>query len=95
MIKETVVAIVVSALACGAWASSASAKSHPKHQAPATSTAAPIPGVNPMTNATATPPVSQPAPYAPIPGVNPMTNAAAIPPVAQPAPYASSPGLIR
>jgi hypothetical protein len=33
------------------------------------------PGVNPMTNATAVPAVSQPSTYAPIPGVNPMTNA--------------------
>jgi hypothetical protein len=78
MIKKTAVAVAVSALACAAWTSSASAKHHAKHptHAPATqSTAEPIPGVNPMTNATTTPAVSQPATYAPVPGVNPMANA--------------------
>lgn len=83
MIKKTVVAVALSALACAAWTSSASAKHHAKRplHAPATqaTTAETIPGVNPMANAGAISPVSQPATYAPIQGVNPMTNAPAIP----------------
>src|SRR5258707_10995042 len=40
MIKKTVLAIAVSALACGTWASSASAKHHAKHAPPAAAQAA-------------------------------------------------------
>jgi hypothetical protein len=74
MIKKTVVAIAVSALACGAWASSAAAaKHHAKHAAPAPAAKAEtIPGVNAMTNAPAIPAVEHPAPYSRLPGVNPM-----------------------
>jgi hypothetical protein len=82
MIKKTIVAVALSALACAAWTSSASAKHHAKHPLHAPVTQAPtaetIPGVNPMTNAGAIPPVQQPATYAPIQGVNPMTNTPAI-----------------
>jgi len=74
MIKNTVVAVAVSALACTAWASSASAKHHAKHTpAPAAAQTAPaIPGVNPMTNAPATPAVKNAQPFTKQPGVNPM-----------------------
>ena len=77
MIKKTVIAIAVSAIACAAWASSASAKQHVKHHAghmapaPAAQAEA-IPGVNPMTNAPATKAVEHPAPFVRQPGVNPM-----------------------
>ena len=74
MIKKTVVAIAVSAIACAAWASSASAAKHKHHTAvaepPAKSET--IPGVNPMTNAPATPAVANPQPFVRQPGVNPM-----------------------
>ena len=81
MMRKTLVAVALSALACVAVTSSASAKHHTKHPVHAAqpSTAETIPGVNPMTNAGATPAVSQPTTYAPIDGVNPMTNAPAIP----------------
>ena len=80
MIRKTVV-IAVGALACVAFASSASAakKHHAAHaQAPAAHAEAPaaqaeaIPGVNPMTNANPTPAVEHPAAYTKVPGVNPM-----------------------
>jgi hypothetical protein len=99
MIKKSAIAIVVSALACATWASSASAKHHHKHTPVA-------PGVQAMgANA-------YPAPYAssgvfapsdvvspryhssdPINGVNPMTNAPPIPAVAKPAPYVKVQGV--
>lgn len=76
MTKKAVLALAVSALACGLWASGASAaKHHAKHHkqaAAAPSTAETIPGVNPMTNAPAAQPVTKPAPYTRVPGVNPM-----------------------
>ena len=77
MIKKTVIAIAVSAIACAAWASSASAKHHVKHHArhmaPAPSAQAEsIPGVNPMTNAAPTKAVEHPVPFVRQPGVNPM-----------------------
>ena len=73
MIKKTVIAVAVSAIACAAWTSSASAKHHVKHKmaAPAAQAQA-MPGVNPMTNAPATPAVANPQPFAHQPGVNPM-----------------------
>jgi hypothetical protein len=74
MIKKTVVAIAVSAIACAAWASSASAAKHKHHAAVAApaANAETIPGVNPMTNAPATPAVANPQPFVRQPGVNPM-----------------------
>ena len=77
MIKKTVIAIAVSAIACAAWTSTASAKHHVKHHArhmasaPAAQ-AESIPGVNPMTNAPAVKAVEHPAPFVRQPGVNPM-----------------------
>lgn len=74
MIKKTIVAIAVAAIACAAGASTASAAKH-KHKAvaPAPSAQAEaIPGVNPMSNAPATPAVANPQPYVKQPGVNPM-----------------------
>jgi len=72
MTKKTIVAIAVSAIACAAWTSSASAAK--KHNAPASppAQAETIPGVNPMTNAPASKPVENPKPFEHQPGVNPM-----------------------
>ena len=72
MIKKTVVAIAVSAIACAAWTSSASAAKHKQKMAPPPAKAETIPGVNPMTNAAPTPAVANPQPYTRQPGVNPM-----------------------
>jgi len=73
MIRKTVVAIAVSALASVAFVSGASAKHHAKHAAPAPAPQAEtIPGANPMTNSPPTPAVAHPQGYAPAPGVNPM-----------------------
>jgi hypothetical protein len=73
MIKKTVVAIAVSAIACAAWTSSAAAKKHARHMASAPAAQAEtIPGVNPMTNAPAAKAVEHPAPFVRQPGVNPM-----------------------
>jgi len=74
MIKKTVVAITVSAIACAAWTSSASAAKHKQHTAVAAppAQAQAIPGVNPMTNAAPTPAVANPQPFTKQPGVNPM-----------------------
>lgn len=72
MIKKTILAIAVAAIACAAGASTASAAKH-KAVAPAPSAQAEtIPGVNPMSNAPATPAVANPQPYVKQPGVNPM-----------------------
>ena len=72
MIKKTVVAIAVSAIACVAWASSATAAKHKQQMAAPSAKAETIPGVNPMTNAAPTPAVANPQPYVRQPGVNPM-----------------------
>jgi hypothetical protein len=72
LIKNIAVAIAVSAIACATWASSASAKQHPKHTPAAPAQAGTIPGVNPMTNAAPIPAVDHPAPYVRVQGVNPM-----------------------
>ena len=73
MIKKTVVAIAVSAIACAAWTSSASAAKHKRQAAAAKppAQAETIPGVNPMTNAPPTPAVANPQPFVKHPGVNP------------------------
>ena len=73
MTKKLIVAIAVSAIACTAWVSTASAKH--KHQmapAPAAQQATALPGVNPMTNAPSSQPVQNPAPFKHVPGANPM-----------------------
>jgi hypothetical protein len=73
MIKKAVIAIAVSAIACAAWTSTASAKHHAGHMASAPAAQAEtIPGVNPMTNAPAAKAVEHPAPFVRQPGVNPM-----------------------
>jgi hypothetical protein len=78
MIKKTVIAIAVSALACVAFAPGASAaKHHAKQQATSVpqspaAQAETIPGVNPMTNAAPTPAVEHPQSFTRVPGVNPM-----------------------
>lgn len=73
MIKKTVVAVAVSAIACAAWASSASAATrHKQKMAEPPAKAETIPGVNPMTNAAPTPAVTNPQPFTHQPGVNPM-----------------------
>jgi len=79
MIKKTIVAVALSALACAAldverigkntMPSTRCTRRRRRHPRLKT-----IPGVNPMTNAGVIPPVSQPQTYAPIQGVNPMTN---------------------
>ena len=80
MTRKAALGIVVGVLACGMWATGASAKRHRAHHAhAATQSAAPaaakaetIPGVNPMTNAGPTPAVENKAKYEKVPGVNPM-----------------------
>ena len=74
MIKKTVIAIAISSIACAAWTSSASAAKHKRHVAAAAppAQAQTIPGVNPMTNAPASPAVANPQPFVKQPGVNPM-----------------------
>jgi hypothetical protein len=78
MIKKTVIAIAVSALASIAFASGASAAKHHTKQQAKSATPSPaaqaetIPGVNPMTNAAPIPPAEHPQSFNPVPGVNPM-----------------------
>ncbi len=91
MLKTLAVAVAVSTLACGTWASAAPVKHQAKPAAPAQAQA--IPGVNPMTIAAPTAAVANPQPFAAQPGVNPMTSAAPIPAVANPQPYVKVPGV--
>jgi hypothetical protein len=98
MMRKIAVAVAASALACVAFAPGAFAAKHHKQAAPAPAAQAEtIPGVNPMTNAAATP--SGPHAAAPgahaetIPGVNPMTNAPPTPAVSNPATYDKVPGV--
>jgi hypothetical protein len=79
MIKKMVVVMAASALACGGWASSASAKQHPKAKRAHVAKVEPIksvPGNNPMVSA----PMREPMKNAPTPqaikGNNPMGVAA-------------------
>jgi hypothetical protein len=90
MIRTTVIAIAMSAIASAAWTTNASAKHHAKHTASAPAAQADtIPGVNPMTNAPASRSAEpSAAPAETIAGVNPMTNAPASKAVEHPAPYA-------
>jgi hypothetical protein len=76
MTRKIIVALALSALACTAWTSSASAAKH-KHPtavpaAHASTQADQINGANPMTNSPSVPAVTNPAPYKPMPGANPM-----------------------
>ena len=76
MLKKTIVALAISAIACTAWTSNVMAAKH-KHKmavpaAHAQAQVETIPGVNPMTNAPAAPAVAHPAAVDHLPGANPM-----------------------
>jgi hypothetical protein len=76
MTKQTIMALAIAAIACAAWAPSASAaKKHATAIPPAAHAAVQaeqIQGANPMLNSPATPAVQNPAAFKPQPGVNPM-----------------------
>ena len=74
MIRKSVLTVAIGALALAVGASSAlAAKKHRgTTHAAAAQAAETIPGVNPMTNAPASPAVTNPGPVTKMPGVNPM-----------------------
>jgi hypothetical protein len=72
MTKKTIIALAISAIACTAWTSNALAAKKHKPAAPPAHQAEALPGVNPMSNAPATPAVAHPAAFQHVPGTNPM-----------------------
>jgi hypothetical protein len=85
MIKKTIVVIAASALACGLFASAASAKTtKPKAKQTTAAKAEPmksVPGNNPFPIASNSAPVQNAKPYEPIKGNNPLVNQTAAPKV--------------